>query len=239
MQVYYAILLERALLEPAADAFFSICANAGALGYKRITVPYGRTDLVRNRLAERFRAASQEPEDVLVMLDADHRHPSDIIQRLVEQVRDNVGVIGALTFRRGDDFRPCFYLRGSDGNYEIPANWPAVDCLRVPFVGTGAIAIRRWVFDKLDELGYGPAFFQYSYDYSPEYPTEDWWFAQICEQSGIYHHVNTRLISPHLGWKMIDEKPWQEWVKENLGKFVERELSDASKDEESNGNPAG
>lgn len=231
MQVYYSILLERALLEPAADGFFSICANAGALGYKRITVPYGRTDQVRNKLAERFRLASNSPDDVLIMLDADHRHPATILQDLARLCKDDVGVIGALVFRRGDDFRPCFYLRGSDGNYEIPANWPETDCLPVPFVGTGAIAIQRWVFDKLDKAGHGPAFFQYSYDYAPEYPTEDWWFAQVCEQEGISHHVNTNLISPHLAWRMIDDKPWQEWVQQNREKFVEREINDGRKSE--------
>jgi hypothetical protein len=76
-------------------------------------------------------------------------------------------------------------------------------------VGTGAIAIRRWVFTKLDENGYTWPYFRFEYPKECNFnKSEDIVFCEICEKSGIAMYCNTEIVSPHLIEKTVDANTW-------------------------------
>lgn len=209
--VYWSVLLEKAMQEYAVSALLNVAMRCGGLGYKRLALPTLRTDVARNRLVDAFLAQTTDPDATLVMLDADHSHPADIVERLA---KTDYGVIGALAFRRCAPFDPCAMLRGADGDLHAIATWaPDTDVLPCTVVGTGAIAIKRWVFDKLAAEGLSAPYFQYVYPANTTvFPTEDVYFGLICEHAGIAHHVDVTLITPHLTVGSVDETSWADWL---------------------------
>ena len=82
-------------------------------------------------------------------------------------------------------------------------------------VGTGAIAVRRWVFDAIADAGYPAPFY---YEYEPlmfetgEFRSEDITFGLVCEKLGISHYCDTSLITPHLITSAVDEKAWAQYA---------------------------
>jgi hypothetical protein len=122
-QVFYSILLERSLPEGAVGPLFDVNRRAGELGYRRIHVPYTRTEIARNKMAEAFLGATKDPDDVLVMLDCDHEHPEWVVERLAGY---GVPIVAALAFRRGEPFDPQAYL-WVDGEARQPSTWQTED----------------------------------------------------------------------------------------------------------------
>lgn len=215
MNVYIACLKERAILEDGVNALEGLMLEAGRRGYHRIDVPYTRTDLARNLISVLFLEDARDDDDALVMLDCDHKHPPDLIERLLSH---NVDVVGALAFKRDHPFSPCFFVQEGD-SVVFPKTWSygLVPCYTV---GTGAIAIRKRVFRKLEEKGCYWPYFRYSY-FNPvikqgnewswqaiaagkraSMPSEEIFFGMNCAESGIQHYVDTTLEIPHLsvGW---------------------------------------
>lgn len=190
-------------------ASLAVASRAGNMGYSYMTSNMQRTDVARNKLCSAFRQLADNPNDVLVMLDCDHAHPHDIIERLVAHPKDK-GVVGALAFRRGDPFFPCFFLRGDDGTLHQPLQFTG-GLMRCAVVGTGAIAIRRWALDAIAESG-RKAPFWYEYNTTMhetgEYQSEDIAFGFACEKLGISHWCDTSLVTPHLTTAAIDETTW-------------------------------
>jgi hypothetical protein len=143
------------------------------------------------------------------MLDGDHVHPHDIVVRLSGHSPD-LGVVGALYFRRGEPYDPLFFRRQPNGKLRNPAEWDAGMIYEADAVGTGAVAIRRWVLEQLTEAGYGYPFFQYAYPNDSGFSmTEDIFFARRCEEVGIHHYCDTSIITPHLGRRIIDQRDWE------------------------------
>jgi hypothetical protein len=209
MTVYWAVPLERNTSDYAVQSLLDVALVAGARGHVRLRWPYSRTDWARNQFVKLFRDQATDPQDALVMLDNDHLYPPDVIDRLVAW---NEGVVGALAFRRGEPFYPCFFVRQLDGNLARVSEWPA-GLIQCATVGTGCIAIRRWVFDALEAAGFPPPFFRYTYPRGSEvYPSEDIYFGDICEQAGIPHHVDCTFEIPHLTGATIDSTSWHQWL---------------------------
>lgn len=208
-EVYWSILPERSIGEYAFMASMAVASRAGNMGYAYITSNCQRTDVARNRLAGAFRQIATDPNDTLVMLDCDHAHPHDIIERLVSYEPEK-GVVGALAFRRGEPYFPCFFMRGKDGVIRQPLQFTG-ELMRCTIVGTGAIAIRRWVLDAIAEAGY-PVPFVYEYNdlmhQTGEYQSEDISFGFICEKLGIPHYCDTGMVTPHLTTSAIDQSTW-------------------------------
>lgn len=208
-RVFWFMPLERSVQDIAVNAAVNVAMDATANGYQRVTLPYTRIDSARNEAARAFVNMSKNPDDTLVMLDNDHVHPMDIITRLASQ---NVGVVGALSFMRGGTPKPLFFIRNGDGYHHVK-QWEPDSLYECAIVGTGAIAIKRWVFDKLEETGYRWPWFRYEYPPGLTYsPTEDVYFGKICELAGIKHHVHTGIVTPHIGVTMIDEKTFQRFM---------------------------
>ena len=205
--VFWAFLLERSVLGHAVDAALDVAQTCAIRGYTRLAIPYSRTDMARNRIVSAFMEISTGPEDTLIMLDGDHAHPSDIVARLACYPKE-IGVIGALYFRRGPPYDPLFF-EFCDGRLRNPAEWQDGMVYEVDAVATGAIAIKRWVFEKLTELGLGNPPFQYRYPEAANWnQTEDIFFAEICRQAGIKHHCDTGIKTPHLSIKFVTEQDW-------------------------------
>lgn len=213
IEVVWSILPERSVQEYAFMAAMALAAHAGNRGYTYAASNYQRTDVARNRLADAFHRMGKNPDDVLVMLDCDHCHPYDTIERLVSHPPE-CGVVGALAFRRGEPFFPCFFIRNRLGHMMHPLELTG-GLMKGAIVGTGAIAIRRWVFDAIAKAEY-PVPFKYEYDdtmfATGEYQSEDVSFGYICEKLGIAHYCDTSLVTPHLTASAIDQTAWNAYA---------------------------
>lgn len=209
--VFWSFLLERSILGHAVDAALDVSQTCAIRGYTRISVPYMRTDMARNRIVQSFMEVSKGKDDTIVMLDGDHYHPADIVARLTCYPSE-IGVIGALYFRRGVPYDPLFFTR-IDGGLKPMAEWSEGLVYEGDAVATGAIAIKRWVFEELIAAGYSYPFFQY--DYPPDHDfsmTEDIFFALSCEKAGIKHYCDTSIITPHLAITPITKDNWDQYV---------------------------
>lgn len=185
---------------PNADIFFDFIAIAGR-GHAFIRLPYSRTDLARNMVAGHFMADQRFTH--LLMLDCDHRHPSDIVERLSARVVEDPGrlVVSALVFRRGVPFDPCAYIAHGDNVY-VPEVWDPGSLLRVDMVGTAALLISRQVFERIPRPWFA---FDYSHVADNQWPGEDIWFSRRCMEQGIDIWVDTGVTSPHLMDSYINE----------------------------------
>ena len=112
-------------------------------------------------------------------------------------------------FRRGEPYDPLFFVRLKDGKLHNPAEWDIGYLYECDAVATGAMLIRRWVFDKLIAAGYEYPWFQYAYLEGADFSmTEDIFFAGLCEKNGIHHYCDTSLVTPHLGIQVIGPETW-------------------------------
>lgn len=193
MTIFYAALLTETVNHQAVNALMGIAERVGRNAVRLWKDP-DRTDSTRNYLVAKFIETATSDNDMLVMLDADHVHPAETLERLVAW---NVDVVGALYFKRRTPYEPLFYNR-EDGKLVAPDKWKR-GLLPCAVVGTGAIAIRRRVFDKLKTAGFEFPWFRYVYsDRSLAFDSEDMYFGKCCEQVGIQHHVDTTFVSEHL-----------------------------------------
>ena len=233
--VYFAVLNERAIPHEATDAREDLGEVARIQGAVRLRSNYTRVDVARNRLSKKFMELTKGPKDTLVMLDTDHTHPQDIVYRLV---RHDVGVVGALCFRRGEPYDPQFYVRGEDGELRQPVEWDPEALDKGTLVGSGAIAIQRWVFEALEAKGFHYPWFRNMYsDGADEFYGEDWFFALNCEKAGIPHHCDFSTISPHMRTGYVDEKTWNTYKAMNpsiLGGNGETKEAQAARSEGGN-----
>lgn len=215
--------MERAMSH-ADDVFYNFWAIASQ-GVPIIRMPYGRIDLTRNKMAI---ALLRTNYTHLLMLDIDHKHPPNIVQKLARWViaRPEVKVVGGLNFRRGEPFDPCCFLRGADGYIYPPAEW-AKGLIKVDVVGTGSILISREVFEIIP-----PPWFFNKYDrvWEDEWPGEDISFSELCNENGIDLWVDTTTTSPHMIDTWVDEDIYREYMKENSGRVVTREEFERRRD---------
>jgi len=229
-RVYWSVLQDRAMYDKAAQPLLRLATHNGFLGYGLIAPPYMRTDIARNVIVREFMRETTHPDSILVMLDADHDHPVDTVERLVNVMQvyngtppeldgRRMGVLGALYYRRAAPFDPLFFKRAPDGNsYMSPGDFEDGMVYECDHVGTGAIAIRRWVFEELS--AYAPLYFRYAYfpsDPPEEQASEDTFFAFICEQNGISHFVHTGIVSAHLRLDVVDRKRWEDYKRQLEG----------------------
>lgn len=208
-RVFWSVLFERAMFWESTDVLMDLAAASIVLGYNRIAVPYMSVDAARNHLSRLFLGAARHPEDVLIMLDADHYHAAEVLERLAKRKE---GVVAALAFRRGAPYDPQVYVRQEDGALRCPAEWQDGVLFRGDAVGTGAIAIKRWVFDKLEEQGYRWPYFRFTY---PEGAFnrggEDMFFGKSCEALGISNYCDTSLEIPHMITTVITKATWERY----------------------------
>jgi hypothetical protein len=81
--------------------------------------------------------------------------------------------------------------------------------LQVTIAAPCAVAIRRWVLQKLRDAG-EQTFWKYVYD-DPKRPWwgEDMYFGELCEKHGIQHYVDLETVSYHWTNRRIGPEDWQ------------------------------
>lgn len=220
------IPLERAISH-ADKVFFPFLAIAQQ-GFPIIAISYGRTDLIRNKMA--LHTLNSDVTH-LIMLDLDHVHPWDIVQRFMQHfIRDpELRIVAGLNFRRGEPYDPCAYVRGDSGKYHPMAEWEK-GLVKVDVAGTGSIAIDRRVFEEIE-----PPWFAYDYSKVLEdnWPGEDFYFCDRCREAGIPIYVDTTLNSPHLIDAVVDERTFHEFrIEKGMGVVPIGDVVSNMKDQE-------
>jgi len=199
------IPMERTVTDIAFIRFWEIAVYSGA---PLIPLPYGRCDVNRNRLA---RFLMQTDYTHLVMLDVDHVHPVDIVQRLTRWQEEDLSrlVVGGLNFKRAHPYDACAYLRMSDGLLHAVANW-GDGLAKVDAIGFGCVSFSRSVFDLIPD-----PWFQTVYDREDNFPGEDMFFSKLCEDRKIDIWCDTTTTSPHIGVNLIDQSFYKKHSIEN------------------------
>lgn len=219
----WGVLLERSLSH--ADKVLFPLLHIAAKGFPFLPINYGRTDLIRNKMAL-MTLGSQYTH--LIMLDADHIHPVDVIERLMVNFAKNpsLKVVGGLNFRRGEPYEPCAFIKADDGKFLPMSSWPQ-GLVKVDALGTGCIAIAREVFEEIE-----PPWFYNNYDpaliWRDIWQGEDMGFATKCKASGIDQYVDTTITSPHLIDAMVNEEAYRVFLKDNQHEEVP--LTEVAKD---------
>jgi hypothetical protein len=237
MQLFWSVLLERNGManDACASALLDVAIIAGRNGYTRIGFLSCPTDLARNKNVNKFMELSKDPNDILAMLDCDHKYPPDILERMATEIPPEYGVCGALAYRRGEPYDALLFVRGEDKELHSVANLALGNVYECDFVTTSAIFIRRWVFDKLIEKGFKKPFFRYAYnedDSLHERPAEDTYFATICQQAGIKHYCHAGIEIPHLAYSFTDSKTNAEYYASNPPMIVDAPRDDTTEPQE-------
>jgi hypothetical protein len=214
--IYWTVLMERSLGEHAVDALLDVATFAGYKHYVRLSMFYTRVDVARNAAVQMFRQPKEKPmmpnspDDYLVMLDADHAHPHDILVRLTAH---NLPVVCALAFRRAEPFDPLIFNADGDGKLKRLDVWTG-GLMRMDAVGFGAVAIRRDVFNQLEENGYKAPFFRFDYRLNDPMWSfgEDLYFCELCKNSGVPVHCDTSVVTPHLTVYEVKGREWVNWL---------------------------
>ena len=206
------ILKERAI--SYADKVFDNIYQIASFGCAPLFMNYTRTDLARNKAGAELLKTNYTH---LIMLDIDHRHPVDIVQKLCfwllwdkfTKAGKNIQVLGGINFRRSAPHDPCAHLFGSDGAIYAPAEWDK-GLMEVDAIGTGSILIAREVFETIP-----PPWFWNPYDnvWNDVWPGEDMGFSRKCREFGIKMYVDTQLTSPHIVEAEIGEREFRACIK--------------------------
>jgi len=209
-RILVAFLLERTI--SYADLVFPACMQIAAQGPVVLNMPYQRTDLARNRASMELLKSDFTH---LLMLDIDHVHPHDIIQRLAKWVLKDpkkYQVVGGLNFRRSEPYDPCAYKISADGSMYTIAWEKDDEIVEVDRLGTGSILIAREVFETIP-----PPWFwnDYSQSWRDAWPGEDIGFNKLCVKHGIKMWVDVTVTSPHITPAIIDGATWQKWTANN------------------------
>ncbi len=223
-QLYWAALMERSVQDQAVLSLLRLAAYTGRFDHiHQMQMPYTRTDSARNNLVATFLEISKHPSDGLIMMDCDHTLPHDLVLKLARHDPEQYGVVGAQAHRRGQPFDMCAFMRVGDQLHTI-AEWEPGALIECAVVGTGAMLIRRWVFECLMAADIRPPFFRYAYqDNVLQQPTEDIHFGLACEHVGISHYVDTSVQIPHLIVSVVDQDSWFAWRQDHPESTVEVE----------------
>lgn len=206
MTTYWAILPERngAANYECFGSMLDVAMNAGRNGYNRISSGYTRVDAVRNGIIRTFLKHAQDPNDLLVMMDADHKYPADILEAFTDH-DPALGVVGALAYRRGEPYDALFFMRDEAGLHAVVGDFERGNNIyQCAMISTSSISIRKWVLDELQAKGFELPYFRYEYnttDSGPN-PSEDVYFSKVCEKADIPVYVDSGIEIPHatIGW---------------------------------------
>ena len=160
----------------------------------------------------------------ILMLDSDHEHPVDIVERLAKWVIafPEVKVVGGLNYSRRPPYAPCAHMVDDNGNWYVPAEYPSGTLSSVDMLGTGCILISKEVFEDIE-----PPWFDFDLSRWDEgiYGGEDTYFSKKCKDAGIDLWVDPDVSSPHIDYHGVTRETWKSWYAEHgfdNGKSVER-----------------
>ena len=151
----------------------------------------------------------------IVMLDADHQHQHDIIQRLCRWVIDDPEklIIGGLNFRRGEPYDPCAFIEDGEGGYGTLYSWEQ-GLVEVDYIGFGAIIIAREALERIKK-----PWFYCNYPDGVEvdgsWYAEDIHFCKKAGEAGIKIYCDTTTTSPHMISGIVDESTFRKYIEQN------------------------
>lgn len=213
-EVVVAVPKERSVHQDAFAHFIEIARR----GWDWLHLPYCRNDIARNKLAAGARRGGY---DWLVMLDSDHKHPPNVVERLLRwpQNDPDVRIVGGLNFRRGEPYDPCAFIIGDDGKTYSMVDWEQ-GLIEVHAIGTGSILIHTSVFEEIDFPWFG---YDYATTEDPDgtYPGVDIWFSKRCRAAGIKMHVDTTTSSPHHFDSYVTEHTYRSYMRANEQRVAE------------------
>lgn len=213
-RVLLGVPLERTISH--ASQVFPQFMQIAAQGVAFIKQDYTRTDLARNRFATELLKSDFTH---LLMLDLDHIHPVDIVQRLARwpMMNPEIKIVGGLNFRRSEPYEPCCFIRLEDGTLGAPAQW-GEQLMEVDYLGTGSILIAREVFEEIE-----PPWFYNIYEHeakwTDQWPGEDIGFNEKCKKAGFKMYVDPTTQSPHLADKIISEGTFRDYMSKHMERF--------------------
>jgi hypothetical protein len=221
MRVLLAVPMERTIGQLPFFGFIQIFNQ----GWPLARLEYTRNDIARCQFAEFLLKGNYTH---LLMLDSDHVHPPDVVQRIARWFRaypDEVRVCGGLNFRRGAPFDPCAFVDPDGKGYRRMAQWydPTAEgdfpgAIEVDALGSGSLMIAKTVLEEMVAKGLagvpGKPFFGYNYQ-KDGWPGTDMWFSELCHAAGITLWCDTTTVSPHVGDRLIDEATYRAWLREH------------------------
>ncbi len=201
LKILVAPMMERVITEAAFWGFMAVAQR----NYPLRAVPVQRVDMARNEAAA---ACLRGDYTHLCMLDADHVHPGDVVERLARwMIKDPAAlIVGGLNFKRAAPFEPCAFAKDPEGNRCIVADWTP-GLLEVEVVGTGCILIAREVFERISK-----PWFHYVYKEDGFSPSEDVTFCLKCQEAGIKVYCDTTTCSPHIAQIGISESHYRQYL---------------------------
>jgi len=202
-RILMAVLVERSL--PDADKVLEPFMILARTGVDFVVPPYGRTDVVRNKLG--MVLLSSDYTHVL-MLDNDHIHPSNIIHKLARWIlmakseEEEPLVVGGLNYTRMPPFYPCAFIKPEGDDKHRPITEYKRGLIPVDAVGTGSILISRKVFERIKPPWFYNIYDEVDFD---NWPGEDIGFSINCKREGIQCWVDTTVSSPHMTATVVTE----------------------------------
>lgn len=194
---------------PYADEVIPAFLEIARQGPVFLYLNYGYAERVHNLAAWEFLASEYTH---LLVLDSDHTHPPDIIQRLARHVIEDPDrwIIGGLNYRRTAPYSPCILME-YEGKAARPVEWNETGLMEVQSMGTANILIARQVFERLDP----PWFIN---EYNPAIHTTggyDGYFCNKAREAGIKIWCDMGLTSPHMTTARINERTFRTHLKMN------------------------
>jgi len=164
----------------------------------------------------------------LIMLDSDHVHQDDTVERLMKWVEVDPGiqVIGGLNYRRVEPFNPCAFLPDGKGGVLSLVEWPKglmkLENEHGPgWIGTGNICISRDVFERIPPPWWC---FDYSGYDDDQWPGVDMFFSDLCHKHAIDIWLDTTLTAPHLMTVGIDGGSYTSYMKRSDKEVTKSEM---------------
>jgi hypothetical protein len=212
IRIAVGVPLERTLPSLVFHSFWAIARR----GWPLLEGGYGRIDVNRNRFARQLLNSDYTH---LLMLDLDHLHPPDVVERLGRWMLEDPDrlVVSGLYFRRGEPFDPLAFVFGPEGGLHPLVEWPH-GCIEVHAFGNGMLLVHRSVFERLE-----PPWWAYDYGRAHDdvYPTEDMYFCYLCREAGIKLWVDTTTTSSHIIENLVAEATWRAWLADHPEKVME------------------
>lgn len=200
LRVCWTVLLDKTLWHEVVPYIIAIAGH----GYPYIDMSHAPVEIARNRFGKYL---LDSPFDAGLMLDCDHKHPPDIIERLGRHMARDVTklVVGGCNHRRAPPFEPCAYVVEDGKTFSIGEFGPLT---RVDKLGTGSILIHRSVFERLKY-----PWFVRDWSSGSDQPGEDIYFSQRCREAGIDLWCDTSCCSPHMRTEWVDRWYFAEFLR--------------------------
>lgn len=211
LRIVVGVPMERTVPQEAFHSFWAIAQK----GWPLMELRYQRTDVARNLMAK---ALLNSDFTHLMMLDLDHLHPPDVVERHARWALADPErlVVAGLHFRRGEPFDPLAFVFGADGGLHPIAEWQP-GLFQAHAVGHGSLLVHRSVFERT------PAPW-WAYDYAQaddwRFPSEDMYFCYQCRAAGIALWCDTTTSSPHLIQQAVTEDTFRDWMARHPDKIT-------------------